>query len=423
MQLKRFCSKPASCAAPQSGYNTHMQTPLPDPFRRGRSYASAFYLFYYGAQACFFPFLTIYYQQLGLSGSQIGLLAGFSPVISLISAPFWSGLSDATGRHRLVLSLGLSGAAGGILLMMQAQSLLWLAVAVACYAFFSAAIIPLADSATMHMLGGEKGNYGKIRLWGSIGWGAAAPLAGLLMDRFGPRGGFSASIVLMAVVLLVSLGMSHSRGHLSVPFWHGVRQVLADRRWYPFLGLVLIGGMSMSVVSAYLLLYMNSLGANRTVMGLTQTIATISEIPVLFFVNRLIKRFGARPLMAVSIAAYALRAFLVSLATVPETILLIQTIHGATFALLIGAGVTMADELAPAGLKATAQGLYGAVMGGVGVTTGAVLGGWIYEHYGAPATFRVMSIVALLGLLLWAVFDRLLQRSSSPAKSASTSTR
>lgn len=388
-----------------------MQTPFQDPFRRGRNFASAFYLFYYGAQACFFPFLTIYYQQLGLTGSQIGLLAGFSPVIALVSAPFWSGLADATGRHRLVLSLGLSGAAGGILLMMQADQLIWLAVAVTCYSFFSSAIIPLADSATMHMLGGEKSSYGKIRLWGSIGWGAAAPLAGMLMDRFGPQGGFGASIALIAVVLLVSLGMSHSRAHLSVPFWHGVRQVLEDRRWYPFLGLAMIGGMSLSVVSAYLLLYMNNLGASRTLMGLTQTVATISEIPVLFFVNRLIKRWGARRLMAVSIAAYALRAFLVSLATSPETIVLIQCIHGATFALLVGAGVTLADELAPEGLKATAQGLYGAVMGGVGVASGAVLGGWIYEHYGAPATFRVMGAVALVGLLLWVLMERGLRKT------------
>jgi PPP family 3-phenylpropionic acid transporter len=378
-----------------------MQETTEAPRSRGLNYASAFYLLYYGAQAAFFPFLTIYYQGLGLSGSQIGLLAGFSPVLSLVSAPFWTGVADATGRHRLVLSIGLVGAASGTLLLMRANSLAWLALAITCYAFFSSAIIPLADSATMHMLGGEKSSYGKIRLWGSIGWGVAAPLAGKLIDSYGAKAGFACSAALILFVLLVSLGMSHSRARLAVPFWRGVRQVLADRRWYSFLGLVMIGGMSLSTVSAYLLLFMNSLGASKTLMGLTQTIATISEIPVLFFMNRLIRRWGARRLMAVSIAAYALRAFLVSLATAPETILLIQTIHGATFALLIGAGVTLADEMAPKGLKATGQGLFSAMMGGVGVATGAVLGGWIFEHYGAPATFRVMSAIAIAGLVLW----------------------
>jgi len=378
-----------------------MQQFTEDPYRRGRIFASAFYLLFYGAWASFLPFLTIYYQGLGLTGSQIGLLAGLSPVISLVSAPFWTGLADASGRHRLVMSLGLLGTAGGAVLMMQANQLIWLAVAISCFSFFSSAIVPLADSATIHMLGGERSSYGKIRLWGSIGWGLAAPLVGKLIDSFGAKAGFACSAVLILLVLLVSLGMTHSRTRLAVPFWHGVRQVLADRRWYPFLGLAMVGGMSMSVISAYLLLFMNSLGASKTLMGLTQTVATISEIPVLFYVNRLIKRWGARPLLAVSITAYALRAFLVSLAKTPEAILLIQSMHGATFALLVGAGVTLADEMAPDGLKATGQGLYSAMMGGVGITIGAVLGGWIYEHYGAPATFQVTSAIAMVGLLIW----------------------
>lgn len=378
-----------------------MQKSIEGPSIKGRTYASAFYLFYYGAQACFFPFLTIYYQQLGLSGSQIGLLAGFSPVIAMFSAPFWAGLADATGRHRLVMSLGLLGAASGTILMMRADQLASLALAVSCYAFFSSAIIPLADSATMNMLGGQRTSYGKIRLWGSIGWGFTSPVAGKLIDSFGPTAAFTASVALIVVVLLVSMGMSHTRAHLSVPFWHGIRQVLADRRWISFLGLAVVGGMSLSIVSSYLFIFMNSLGASKTLMGLVMTVATISEIPILFYMNRLLRRWGARRLMAVSIAAYALRAFLVSLVKTPETILLIQLMHGATFALLVGAGVTLADEMSPKGLSATGQGLFSAMMGGVGVATGAVLGGWIYEHYGAPATFQVISLIALAGLIIW----------------------
>lgn len=378
-----------------------MQESIADPNRRGRTFASAFYLLYYGAQATFLPFLTLYYQGLGLSGSQIGLLAGLSPVISLVSAPLWSGLADATGKHRWVLSFGLLGAAGGILMMRQAEQLAWLALAITCYAFFASAIIPLADSATMHMLGGEKASYGKIRMWGSVGWGISAPLAGKLIDGYGVKAGFACSASLVFLILLVSLGMRHSTQRLSTPFWHGVRQVLADRRWYPFLGLAMVGGMCLSVVSSYLQLLMKSLGASRTQVGLSQTVATLSEIPMLFFVDRLIKRWGARRVMGAGIAAYALRGFLVSFAKTPEAILLIQALHGTTFALMISAGVTLADEMSPKGLKATGQGLWSATMGGVGVMSGAVLGGWIFEHYSAAATFQVTSAIAVIGLLLW----------------------
>lgn len=374
---------------------------IADPYKRGRFYASTYYLTYYAAQAAVIPFLTIYYQGQGLSGSQIGLLAGLSPILSMLSAPFWTGLADASGRHRLVMSVSLLGVTGSVLLLMQANGLPWLALSIASFAFFSSTIIPLSDSATLNMLGGERSQYGRIRLWGSIGWGLASPLAGKLIDSFGLKAGFGGAVVLYLVVLLVSLRLSHTRARLSVPFWHGLRQVLADRRWYSFLGLAVVGGMSLSVVSNFLFIFMNSLGASKTLMGLVMLVATISEIPVLFFMDRLLRRWGARRLMAVSIIVYALRAFLVSLAKVPEILLPIQLLHGFTFALLVGSAVTLADEMAPKGLSATAQGLFSATMGGVGVAIGAVLSGWIYEHFGAPATFQVMSGIAMAVLLVW----------------------
>ena len=388
-----------------------MPSTMEAPDHSRRFFASAFYLLFFAAQASILPFLTIYYQQLGLSGSQIGLFAGIPPLISLISAPFWTGLADTSGRHKLVLSTGLLGVTGAILLLSRANSLSVLLLAIIGYAFFSATIIPLADSATLHMLGGEKARYGRIRLWGSIGWGLASPLTGKIIDSFGMKISFGYSAAVYAIVLLISLGLTHSLNRLAVPFWRGIRQVLADRRWLSFLGLSMVGGMSLSVVSSYLLLFMNSLGASKTLMGWVMTVSTLSEIPFLFFVDRLLKRWGARRVMAISIAAYALRALLVSLAKVPETMLLIQVLHGATFALFIGAGVTLADEMAPHGLNATGQGLFSSAMGGIGVATGAILGGWLYEGWGGAGTFRVMSGVAFAGLLVWLTLGKGLRES------------
>jgi PPP family 3-phenylpropionic acid transporter len=371
------------------------------PNPRGIRHASAFYLFFFAAHAAIVPYLTLYFQQLGLSGSQIGLLAGIPPILSLVSAPFWTGLADASGRHRLVLGLGLFGTAASTVLITQAGRLTWLVPAIISYAFFSALVIPMGDSSTLHMLGEQKSRYGKIRLWGSVGWGIASPLVGRLIDGYGLVASFTVASALYLVVMLVSLGMSHARSRLKASFWRGVRQVLADRRWYSFLALAAVGGMCMSVVNSYLLLFMDSLGASKTLMGWVMVVATLSEIPVLFYVNRWLKRWGARRLMAVSIAAYALRGWLVSLAQTPEMLLPIQLLHGATFALLIGAGVSLADEMSPQGLSATGQGLFSAALAGIGLTTGAVLGGWLYDQVGAPDTFLLTSLIALGVLLAW----------------------
>jgi MFS family permease len=46
------------------------------------------------------PFIVLYYQGLGFTGRQIGLLTGMSPLVSFVSAPLWTGLADATPQSR-----------------------------------------------------------------------------------------------------------------------------------------------------------------------------------------------------------------------------------------------------------------------------------------------------------------------------------
>jgi PPP family 3-phenylpropionic acid transporter len=48
------------------------------------------------ATAFVLPFLVLYYQSLGFSGAQIGLLSGLTPLVIMIGAPFWTGLADKT---------------------------------------------------------------------------------------------------------------------------------------------------------------------------------------------------------------------------------------------------------------------------------------------------------------------------------------
>jgi len=46
------------------------------------------------------PFISLFYKQQGLSGTQIGLLATFAGMAALLAAPLWGRLSDAAARPR-----------------------------------------------------------------------------------------------------------------------------------------------------------------------------------------------------------------------------------------------------------------------------------------------------------------------------------
>ena len=64
------------------------------------------------------------------------------------------------------------------------------------------------------------------------------------------------------------------------------------------------------------------------------------------------------------------------------------------------AGVSYADENAPAGLKSSAQGLFGAVSFGVGSAFSGFVSGLLLESIGGRGLFLVLGIIILAGLVI-----------------------
>jgi PPP family 3-phenylpropionic acid transporter len=365
------------------------------------SWVRPLYFVYYAAAAVLSPFLVIYYQELGLKGSQIGVLAGLPALVSGVSGPIWGAFFDRTSRKRLTLLLAIAGAILLGLAISRFNSFTLLIPVVTLFAFFSSTIPPLVDSTTMAELGGQKQKYGQYRMWGAIGWGVFGPIIGWLIEVFSIQASFWTYAVLMAVGFLIALRIPVS-GSLGSPSGGVLHQFLADRRWLPFLGFAFASGMVLSIISNFLFIYLRDLGANEFTLGWTLTVATLSEIPVLFFSNHLLKRWSPTQLMLAAIFLFALRSFAYTLIDAPWMALLIQLLHGSTFSLMWIAGVSYADAISPAGLHATAQGLFSGVMMGVGSGVGAFLGGWFYEQAGLVNLFRLAAMIALItgGLML-----------------------
>jgi PPP family 3-phenylpropionic acid transporter len=145
-------------------------------------------------------------------------------------------------------------------------------------------------------------------------------------------------------------------------------------------------------------------------MGLALTIGTIAEIPVLFFVGGFIKRFKAYALVIFSIAMTGLRFLLLALAANPSFVLFVQLLNGFNYPLLYVAGVTYADEHAPTGFRATAQGLFNASMGGIGAAVGGFAGGLLFESMGAKGMYLFLCVFVALML----VFVSLVRRTLPP---------
>jgi PPP family 3-phenylpropionic acid transporter len=365
-----------------------------------------FYFLYYAAAASLIPFLVIYYEQLGFSGRQIGFLAAIPPFVFLISAPVWGAAADATKQHKRLLMVAIVGALVVVFLFSRTTAFAWIIPVVVVYAFFAAPIMPLVDASTMDWLGERRNLYGRIRLWGAIGWGISAPLIGWLIERSGVGWAFYGYIVLMLGGLVVAWYLPIRETSAQQPFWNGMRLIIGNRQWLLFLAVVFIGGMCLAIIGNFLFLYMNDLGASKTLMGLSLTFATISELPILFYSNRLLNRWGARGLLLIALAAYVVRALAYTVISEPWMFLAVQLLHGLTFSAMWVAGVFYADSMAPEGLGATAQGLFSGVLLGLGGIAGGLIGGILYDELGAVAMFRWAAAAALVGLIVFALVSR-----------------
>lgn len=381
-----------------------------------RIWPFSFYFLYFAAMASLLPFFVLFYQRLGFSGAQIGLLTGLPPLITLIASPFWTGLADAKRWHKFVMGLGIVVAVLVIFLLPSLTTFVSVFITVVLFNTFFSPVPSLADSATLNMLGEERAMYGRIRLGGTIGWGLFAPIAGALVQNYGLKFSFWTFCLIMTVTLFISQKFVHGSHGESSTTKGGVRSLLMNRRWINFLFISFLGGVGAFSAGSYLFPYMAELGANESTMGIALLVSTLTEIPIFFFGNRLVKKFSSYGLLILALVMIVIRCLMYAVVSTPFMVLIVQIFGGTIFPSMWTAGVSYADENAPAGLKSTAQGLLGAMTFGVGSAVSGFVGGILLERLGGRGMFLVMGVVIFLGLVVAEGIRRLFPEKNDTAQ-------
>jgi PPP family 3-phenylpropionic acid transporter len=360
----------------------------------------------FAANASVSPFLVLYYQGRGFTGRQIGLLASIAPLIILFSAPLWTRLADATRRHRLIMSLATLVGAMAMFVLPWLHGFGSILLMIILLNIFMGPVTSFADSATMFMLADEKEMYGRIRLGGTIGYGLAASIAGVLVENHGLKLAFWTCAALFLLGFIVSQKLVHGQSKADDPAGGSVRMLLANPRWPLFLAVAFAGGLGLTALNTYFFPYMKELGANESTMGLALTIGTISETPVLFFGDRLIKRLKSYRLLMLTMVVTGIRLLLFAASRTPGLVLFIQLLNGLTFPAMWVAGVSYANENAPAGMSATAQGLFGAMVFGFGTAVGGFTGGLLLDNVGGRGLCLVFGIAVLATTAIVALIQK-----------------
>jgi PPP family 3-phenylpropionic acid transporter len=367
-----------------------------------------------GLQAPYFP---LWLEAHGVEGLAMGFIAALTPAMSFFGPPLIGALADARGARGNLLSaacaLSCSGMAG--LCLAELWGVGGRLSLVFCGALIFAAcrspIIMLVDRITLE----AGGNYGRRRVWGSVGFMLAAAGFGRWCPPESWRWLPGFVTLALALAFIQSLRLPRQRAALLTASGQA-------RRWWPgraFLPFAVCSALSAASVSSYDLcgpLFFRDLGASGDTIGLLYGTAVLAEVGLLATAGPLLSRVGPERMLVVSYAAAAARWL--GMAWLGSTWLAfaLQPLHAFSFALTWISSLEYVRRVSGPAAFGGAQGGFMAAHA-VGGVIGMLTWGPLYASSGGAVVFLGAAALSSGAALL--AFTTLVRRPRSLALASS----
>jgi MFS transporter, PPP family, 3-phenylpropionic acid transporter len=369
--------------------------------------ALSYFLFFF-TQGLFLPYFPAFLHSNGLDGVRIGTLLAVGPLMRVLVPPVVGLLSDRyRGPHFWGKAAGWGAVAGLCLTAADERALV---AGVVVYFIFSAPAISLLDaSALQHLKGNVRASFGRIRLWGSVGFALASFGLGLLYPDLPPHVvlfGLFGSYVLFAGFLSGVRGEAESPGGLS---WEGLPQLLKGGVLWLLLVTVFLNRIASAPFNVFYTLFVGELGHGGELVAWSWGIGVAAEVLAMLVVDRFIDRLGVDRVLAGGVLLEALRWLAYVWVQSEAALLLLTPLHGTAFAFLYVASVRAAAAVVPERLRALGQGLIAAAAG-CGQTVGFVGAGYLHETVGSRGMFFFGGAVGMSAFAIALLFGRLINR-------------
>lgn len=279
-------------------------------FRNSYAAYLLLYSFYFMSTSLFTTLISVYLMGKHYNASQVSTLVSVAFFLSMIAQPFFGYINERFGIVKMT-TLSLSAILGGVLGFLWAPNLIWLTV------FYGIVLVCLNGTAPMMEVFATQSAYafGKIRVWGTIGYSLGVQIAGWVYHQFSPQAVYYT--VLLTIVLsifclsAVRMGNSEKREE-KVKEPVSLRPLLHNR---PYLFFIILIGLASGVGNIGHTYIQNLLMDNGLSVQTAATVVAISvvvEAPLIFFSDRFMDHWPLRVLIALPMgilcAQYAIYA-------------------------------------------------------------------------------------------------------------------
>ncbi|WP_395788852.1 MFS transporter [Aquimonas sp.] len=363
---------------------------------------SAVYFSYHAAIGVFTPYFARWMEGLGHGAFAISALFALWYGTRIFGPPLFAHFARGSARPKAWLLGGLWASAVGFLGFFGAEHLWLLMVSMAVFSLFYNAILPQLEAFTLAGLGPLKHNYGRVRLWGSLGFILLAVGYGWLLEHGqAPDLPWVMGAGIVATALITHALPAQRRIESDGPVVHASLLELLKRPGVaPFIAIVMLTQISFGSYYLFFTLQLERHAHTTDVVGQLWGLGVVAEIVLFMYAGSLLRRVSASRTLQIALGITVLRWL--AIAVMPQSLALmivVQAAHAIGFGAFHVACMQRIVELFPESDRIGAQSLMYSLGSGLGGVLGAVIAGSLWNAGGGQWAFAAAALFAAFGLL------------------------
>lgn len=362
---------------------------------------SGFYFLFFLTIGGFMPYWNLYLKSIDMSAAQIGILSAVVVVTKIFASPFWGWLVDHRGNRIKVIQLCSLFTLVFFSLVLFFHEFWALFLILFAFSIFWSAGLPLIEATTLSHLGENTHDYTVVRVWGSISFIIGVLALGQFFDKQPINYLLPILIVSMALVWLHSLGLPEIDGVAAEENPRSFMDTIKHPTVVYLFIVCFLVQVSHGPYYTFFSIYLEEHGYSNSFIGIAWAIGVLAEVFVYLVIHRVIRTWGLRWLMIMSLLMASLRWLLIGVFVDSVAVLLFaQLLHAATFGVYHAVAIQYIHREFRGAHQGRGQALYSSISFGAGLALGTLASGYMWESIGSMQTFLFAAAISSVAVII-----------------------
>ena len=364
----------------------------------------ASYLLYYIALGAFSPFLNIYYERIGLNGSQIGFITSAGYIVAMLFSPIWGAITDKNHKYKSMIACLTLATTLVTILWKQQTFFLFIFIFSLLLNIFRSNIGNLLDALAIQSCKENNKEFSFVRAMGSLGYLIASfGIGNFLFEKFQLQGPYIQVLAIGNVLLVLCLLFVKpvTVVQTETKKEDGNFLELFKNKDYVFILFlcfftIIVNDSTINYLGNHLV---STLKLPDSAIGLNTCAMVLPEVFIIMNIHKLIRKIGLKKSFVLAIITQIIRCILYATSSSLPIFMIGSLVHG----LMIGVGtVGVVDYIhrkIPSHMMARAMTVYG----GFTVISYAIQAqayGFVYQMFGSHMIFVITLVCTTIALLM-----------------------